>query len=161
MVDDVEREARKDITIRGVDSILYNRAAEIARRTGKTMGEIINESLRLFIDVTEGIKEGMQPLTEGFREAGRRLDFAISSVSPTIISDLSELEVNKADLEQFGRRVIFQNIDKLVFSEDVDPETFEKYVALIRNCDVVKPPRGVSKLLMLSRCRGIGKLLQS
>ena len=152
-------EARKDVTIRGVDAFLYNKAAEIAKKTGKTMGEVVNEALRLFIDITEGLRAGMQPISEGLREAGRRVDYTLSSISPTVISDVEELEVSKEDLEQFGRRVIFQNVRRLVFQDDIDAETFERYVALIRECEEVRPPKGVSKLLVLSRCRKVGRLV--
>lgn len=156
-----ERERRKDVTIRGVDSDLYDRAAEIARRTGKTIGEVINEALGLFIDLSEGIRAGIQPLVEGAKEASRRIGEGISSAVPTVISDLEEIEVTRVDLEQFDRRVVFQNIDRLVFADDVDPETFDRYVALIRNCDEVRPPKGVSKLLVLSKCRRVERLVTS
>ena len=152
-------ERRKDVTIRGVDSDLYDRAAEIARRTGKTIGEVINEALGLFIDLTEGMRSGIQPLVDSAKEAGRRIGEGLTSAVPTVISDLEEIEVTKTDLEQFGRRVVFQNIDRLVFADDVDAETFDRYVALIRNCDEVRPPKGVSKLLVLSKCRRVERLV--
>ena len=152
-------ERRKDVTIRGVDSDLYDRAAEIARRTGKTIGEVINEALGLFIDLTEGIRSGIQPLVDSAKEAGRKIGEGLTSAVPTVISDLEEIEVTKTDLEQFGRRVVFQNIDRLVFADDVDAETFDRYVALIRNCDEVRPPKGVSKLLVLSKCRRVERLI--
>lgn len=153
-------EVRKDVTIRGVDAFLYSRAAEIAKRTGKTMGEVINEALKLFIDLTEGLRGGLEPVTEGLREAGRKVDYTFSMLNPTVISDLEELEVSREDLVQLGRKVIFQRVKRLTFADDVDAETFERYVALIRECDEIKPPKGVSKLLVLSKCRGVGKLVQ-
>ncbi|MDK2463803.1 MAG: hypothetical protein QI223_03390 [Candidatus Korarchaeota archaeon] len=159
--DEFREERKKDVTIRGVDSDLYDRAAEIARRTGKTIGEIINEALGLFIDLTEGIRSGIQPLVDSAKEASRRIGEGLTSAVPTVISDLEEIEVTKTDLEQFGRRVVFQNIDRLIFTDDVDAETFDKYVALIRNCEEVKPPKGVSKLLVLSKCRRVERLIAS
>ncbi|MDK2383540.1 MAG: hypothetical protein QI199_01865 [Candidatus Korarchaeota archaeon] len=152
-------ETKKDVTIRGVDAFLYSRAAEIAKRTGKTMGEVVNEALRLFIDLTEGLWGGLEPVAEGLREAGRRVDYTLSALNPTIISDLGELEVTKEDLEQLGRKVVFQRVKRLSFADDVDAETFERYVALIRECEEVRPPKGVSKLLVLSRCRKVDRLI--
>jgi len=152
---------KKDITIRGVNSDLYDRAAEIARRTGKTIGEIINESLALFLDLTEGLRTGIQPIVEGAKEAGRKLETGLSATVPVMIASLDELEVTKADLEQFGKRVVFQNIGRLVFADDVDQETFDRYVALIRNCDEVRVPKGISKLLVLSKCRDVDRLVAS
>ena len=150
---------RKDITIRGINSDLYDRAAEIARRTGKTIGEVINESLALFLDLTEGLRMGIQPIIEGAKEAGKSLEAGISATVPVMIGTLEELEITKADLEQFERRVIFSNIERLVFADDVDAETFEKYVALIRDCGEVRVPKGISKLLLLSRCRDVSRLV--
>lgn len=158
MSEDVKK---KDITIRGVNSDLYDRAAEIARRTGKTIGEIINESLALFLDLTEGLRTGIQPIVEGAKEAGRKLETGLSATVPVMIASLDELEVTKADLEQFGKRVVFQNIGRLVFADDVDQETFDRYVALIRNCDEVRVPKGISKLLVLSKCRDVDRLVAS
>lgn len=152
-------EGRKDITIRGVDSYLYSRAAEIARRTGKTMGETVSEALRLFIDVSEGIRSSFQPLAEGVREAGERAEEALSYISPAVISDLEELEVSKSDLERFNRRVVFQGITRLIFADDVDEDTVDRYVALIRDCKEVRVPKELPKLFVLSRCRNVGKLV--
>ncbi len=151
---------RKDITIRGINSDLYDKAAEIARRTGKTIGDVINESLKLFLDLTEGLRTSLQPIVNGAKEAGKMLEASMSTLAPVMVAGLDELEISKEDLEQFGKRVIFSDIKKLYFADDVDSETLEKYVAMIRDCDEVRVPKGVSKLLVLSRCRDIGKLVK-
>ncbi len=151
---------RKDITIRGINSDLYDKAAEVARRTGKTIGDIVNESLKLFLDLTEGLRTNLQPIVSGAKEASRMIEAGISTLAPVMITGLDELEVSKEDLEQFGKRVIFSDIDKLYFTDDVDSETLEKYVAMIRNCEEVRVPKNISKLLVLSRCRDVGKLVK-
>jgi hypothetical protein len=45
-------EEKKTVTIRGIDKKLYEMATETARKTGKTVGEVVNESLRLFLAAT-------------------------------------------------------------------------------------------------------------
>lgn len=153
---------KKDVTVRGVDAALFNRAAEIAKRTGKTMGDVVSEALRLLIYLSDNLAAGMEPVADavsrGLKGAESKVSYTFSSIAPAIVSDLEELEVSKEDMEQFGRRIVFQNVKRLVFRDDVDAKTFEKYVALIKDCEKVKPPKGVSKLLVLSRCRGVGKL---
>ncbi len=151
---------RKDITIRGINSDLYDRAAEVARRTGKTIGDVINESLKLFLDLTEGLRTSLQPIVNGARQAGKVIETSLSSLAPVMITGLNELEVSKEDLEQFGKRVIFSDIKRLYFTDDVDSDTLEKYVAMIRDCEEVRVPKGISKLLVLSKCRDIGKLIK-
>ncbi len=149
---------RKDVTIRGVNSDLYDKAAEVARRTGKTIGDVINEALKLFLDMTEGLRTSLQPIVDGAKEAGKILGASMSSLAPAMISSLDELEISKGDLEQFRKKIIFSDIKKLYFTDDVDSETLEKYVAMIRNCEEVRVPKSISKLLVLSRCRDIEKL---
>jgi len=121
---------------------------------------VINESLKLFLDLTEGLRTSLQPIVNGAKEAGKMLEASMSTLAPVMVAGLDELEISKEDLEQFGKRVIFSDIKKLYFADDVDSETLEKYVAMIRDCDEVRVPKGVSKLLVLSRCRDIGKLVK-
>ena len=40
---------RKTITIRGVDSDLYNRIVNLSRQSGKTVGEIMNQAMSTFL----------------------------------------------------------------------------------------------------------------
>ena len=153
----------KDVTIRGLDADVYNRVAEIARRSGKTVGEIVNEALRFFVDLTEGLTLGMESLMRdvesALKGAGKAVEGAAKSVLPgaAVISGIDRVRITKEDFEQFGKRVIFQDIERLEL--DVDKETFEKYVVLIRSCEEVVVPKGLSKLLVLSRCRDVDRVV--
>lgn len=155
-----EEVRRKDITIRGLRADLYRKAAELAKRSGRTIGEIFNESLSLFLELTGVLMMGLEPLAQGTKFAAEKVGESISMAIPSMVSDIQELSVSRSDLERYGKRVIFSNIGKLSLEEDVDEETFKKYVALIRNCQELRVPKGLSKLLVLSRCRGVQHLIE-
>ncbi len=154
-----EKVQKKDVTIRGLRADLYRKAAEIAKRSGRTIGEIFNESLSLFLELTGGLMVGLEPLTHGTKLAAEKVGESISLAVPSMISDLQELSVSRSDLEGYGKRMVFSDIGKLILEGDIDDETFKKYVALIRNCQELRIHKGLSKLLVLSRCRGVQNLI--
>jgi hypothetical protein len=153
-----EERPSKDITIRGVNPELYNSVAELSRKLGMSIGEAINEAMRLLLDVRGGLVGSIQPLVEGVKEAGKSISEGISNLTPIPISGIEEIELSKEDFEKFGRRVLISNVRKVVFSQDVDEATLEKYVAVIRDCDEVSFPKSISKLLALSKCRDVSKV---
>lgn len=148
----------KDVTIRGVNPELYNSVAELSRRLGISIGEAINEAMKLFLDARSGLITSIGPLLEGMRTAGKSIGEGLSNLTPVPISDVEEMELSKEDFEKFGRRVLITNVRKLILSQDVDEKTIEKYVAVIRNCEEVSFPKGLSKLLALSKCRNVKKV---
>ncbi len=148
----------KDITIRGVNPELYNSVAELSRRLGISIGEAINEAMRLLLDVRGGLMGSLQPLLEGVKEAGKSVGEGISNLAPIPISGVEEIELNKEDFEKFGKRVLISGVRKIVFSQDVDEATLERYVAVIRDCDEVSFPKSISKLLALSKCRNVSRV---
>ncbi len=151
-------EPLKDVTIRGLNPELYNSVAELSRRLGISIGEVMNEAMKLLLDVRGELMTGLSPLMEGIRSAGKALGEGISNLAPIPISGVEEVELSREDFERFGRRVLITDIKRLVISQDVDEGTLEKYVAVIRNCDEVSFPRSISKLLALSKCRNVGKV---
>ncbi|RSN67683.1 hypothetical protein D9Q81_07775 [Candidatus Korarchaeum cryptofilum] len=152
-----EERLSKDITIRGLNPELYNSVAELSRRLGISIGEAINEAMKLLLDVMGGLRS-IQPLVEGVKEAGKSISEGISNLTPVPISGIEEIELSKEDFEKFGRRVLISNVRKVVFSQDVDEATLEKYVAVIRDCDEVSFPKSISKLLALSKCRDVDRV---
>ncbi|MEM2219089.1 MAG: hypothetical protein QXU50_03155 [Candidatus Korarchaeum sp.] len=150
--------APKDVTIRGLNPELYNSVAELSRRLGISIGEAINEAMKLFLDVRSGLLTGIGPLVEGVRVAGKSISEGVSNLTPVPVSGVEEIELSKEDFEKFGRRVLITDVRKLTLSQDVDEKTLEKYVAVIRNCEEVYFPKILSKLLALSKCRNVRKI---
>lgn len=148
----------KDITIRGLNPELYRGVAELSKRLGVSIGEIMNEAMKLLLDARGELMTGLGPLMEGIWSAGKALSEGISNLAPVPISGVEEVELSKEDFARFGRRILITDIRRVIFSQDVDEETLEKYVAVIRNCDEVSFPKSTSKLLALSKCRNVGKV---
>ncbi|MEM1630411.1 MAG: hypothetical protein QXE39_06945, partial [Saccharolobus sp.] len=91
-----EQNKKRTITVRGIDQKLYSKLAEIARNSGKTMGEVVNEAFRTFLDLTNAAKQTAsnviqtgKTFIEGFKEGMG--DFIV-------ISDIDELTINKEEL---------------------------------------------------------------
>ncbi|MGC9105058.1 MAG: hypothetical protein ACP5HQ_01335 [Thermoprotei archaeon] len=150
---------KKTVTIRGIDRKLYEMAAETARKTGKTVGEVVNESLRLFFSATGKLSEiadetvaKLAGLKESF-ESGLRE----SKGEVQVISNVDEISVRRAELESLGKKVSFQNVKRLVL-EDLTDEDIEKYIHSIVNVDEVVVPKGVNRLKLLTKGRLIRKV---
>ncbi|MCS7102742.1 MAG: hypothetical protein NZ992_02530 [Candidatus Korarchaeum sp.] len=148
----------KDVTIRGVNPELYNSVAELSRRLGISIGDAINEAMKLLLDVRGELIAGISPLVEGMKSAGKAIGEGISNLTPVPVSGVEEVEFTKEDFERFGRRVLISDVKKLIISHDVDEKTLDKYVVVIRNCEEVSFPRSISKLLALSKCRNVRKI---
>lgn len=123
-----------DVTIRDIDDEVYNEFSAEARRQGKPIGA----------------------LTTGAMEAYLRAQQQSKSESEHMISGLEELKVSRKDLEESGIRVRFFEIQQLVFEDDVDINTFEKFVESIFECDEVDLPGELPKLRALVKCRESG-----
>jgi len=94
-------EEKKPITIRGIDRRLYEEMVARARKLGKTVGELINEAMELFLAFREGVKEVHEAVLEGLEEA--RL---------AVISDVEELSLSAKDLGEVKGKLLIRNIGK-------------------------------------------------
>jgi hypothetical protein len=68
------------------------------------------------------------------------------------IGGIDNLEISKSDLESIGQKVIFENIDELKLSPDVDANAINQYIEAIRNVDELSVPKNVF-LLILTKTR--------
>ncbi|HDJ89468.1 MAG TPA: hypothetical protein ENG40_02080, partial [Thermoprotei archaeon] len=98
---------KKVVSIRGIDEDLYRRATVFARETGKTIGEIINESLRLLLSIADfsskSISVLLSELKEGLIESG---------LMSVIIKNLDEVSLNERDLKESDRPIVLTNIGR-------------------------------------------------
>ncbi len=155
-----EPEKREVISIRGIDRNLYSRVLLLARETGKTVGEILNEAMDTYLTLKENLKGSMATLIDKLEQLGVEFKEGFKSAAKHEISDLDELVVTKKDLEYLkNNKVSFKRIRRLIFSKDVDPETFERYIDTIAFCGEVAAPPQLPKLLILSRCRHVNRIL--
>ena len=144
------------ITIRGVDRVLYNRLSKIARRMGINVGTLINKSMELFLSAL--------PHDGGPRIIRYPLDVSSEFMRGfleglgNVIEEVEELSVSRKDLLDSERALVFVGIGKLRFEEDVDEETFRSKVRAIYHCKEIIIPETLPKMLVLSVSRKVGKV---
>ncbi|MCY0851628.1 MAG: hypothetical protein OWQ34_02690, partial [Thermoplasma acidophilum] len=98
-----EEETKKiTISVKGIRDDVYRNVSELARHTGKTIGEITNDAYRTFLGTVEGVRNISQNFIEGAKGAISRY-----------IDNFKKLEITADDLKDLGQKVAFRNIDEL------------------------------------------------
>jgi hypothetical protein len=133
------------VTIRGLSTDIYDRISKLAKETGTTVGEIVNDALRRYIATLENIS--------------RAIDNMIRAGDVVVISGISSLTVTRADLETLEKPVIFKDMDELVFADDVTNDLIKNKVARIINVNTVYTPKSVSTLLIASKSELVKKIV--
>jgi hypothetical protein len=152
---------RKTITIRGVDSDLYNRIVNLSRQSGKTVGEIMNQAMSTFLGLAGKAGEKIDEAVSKARETGKAFieGFNEAKKDVVIISDIEELEANKNEITSLGKPVLFRNIKKLVL-EDIDEPTLDRYIDSIVSVDELVIPRSLNKFKVLQKCKFVKRITQ-
>ncbi|AAK42034.1 hypothetical protein SULI_13530 [Saccharolobus solfataricus] len=147
---------KKTITIRGVDEKIYRKLTEIARSSGKTIGEVTNQAFKTFLDISDaakrtasGVVESGKTFIEGFKEGMGNL---------IIISDIDELSVNKEEIMQTSKPIAFKGIKKLSLV-GISDDDIEKYIQEISDVDELIIPSSVNKLKLLQKCRRVKRVV--
>jgi len=144
------------ITVRGVDRSLYRRMSRLARRMGVNVGTLLNQSMELFLSMFP--HDGESPLPG--RALGISAEFMRGFLEGLghVVEDIDELTLTRRDLLEADRELVLLRIKRLEFTDDVDEETFRSRVRGIYRCGEVVIPEGLPKVLVLSVCRGVGKV---
>ncbi len=153
-----EEERRKTVSIRGVDEEVYGKLVATAKSLGKSIGEAATEAFKLFILTVDAASKSLDEAISKSKEVGNALVEGIKEEMAVTVGNIDELTITKKDLEAAGRKVIFRNVRKLVFAEDVNLNTFNKYVDSIIMCDELVLPSSIPKLSALSKCRYVKKV---
>ena len=140
-----ENNERKTVTIRGLSTDIYDRVSRLARETGTTVGEVVNEALRRYIATLENISKA--------------IDNMIRAGDVVMISGVSSLTVTRADLESLDKPVVFRDMDELAFADDVNNDLIKSKVAKIVNVNTVYVPKSVSTLLIASKSEFVKKIV--
>ena len=125
-----------DVTIRGIDDEIYRRFSAEARNRGIAIGKLVTQAMSNLLEV--------KPME----------NYKIENID-------EELIVSKNDLESLLKPVIFKNISKLTFTEDVDGPTFIAYVEKMQNIEELKVPNTLTKLLILAKSKNVGKIIKN
>ncbi len=151
---------KRTVTIRGVDGELYDRVTALAREMGKTVGEVVNEALRLVLAVADRTISTARGVTQGVVGIGRALVEGVKEGVQNVveISDIEELEISREDLESSEAPILFRNIKKLVFSDDITLDLIESKIYSIVMCDEIIIPRTIPKIELLKKCRFVKRI---
>ena len=158
-------EEKKIIAIRGIDERLYKEAARISREIGWTIGELINQSLKLFLATfpafTQKIAESTEQLVvkptkefiEAAKEAVKRplLDYYL-------ISDLEEVVLSKKDLEELDKPLVIASVQKVIVDRDVDFDLFDSKVLYLQFVDELVVPSNYPKVRLYTKLKHVKKV---
>jgi len=149
---DEDRDRKQSIkSIRGIDEKLYEQLTIMARQTGRTVGELVNESIKLLLGMAGRASQVGRNVLEGYSEA-------LKPVNAEVISGLEELDITSRDLEGMDKLVEFRNIRKLIF-KNVPYDLFEKKVRAIMMSDLLVVPDDYPKLKVALKCSMVKKIV--
>lgn len=112
-------EEKKNISVKGVSKNLYNRILNIARDSGKTLGEITDDAYSSIVATVDGALNVSKAFVEGTRKGTSK-----------IIENIKNLELTEKDLSDIGQRVTIRNVGHLVL-KDMSDSAFNSGVNLI------------------------------
>ncbi|RLF22068.1 MAG: hypothetical protein DRN15_09990 [Thermoprotei archaeon] len=154
-----EEKSRKIYSVRGIDEEVYREFTVTARELGKTIGEAMSEAMKLYMIMVKGLGESFQGVASALRRAAGELKAGVKEVLPLVIEGLDEIEISRDDLESVKRKIIIRGVARVVIKEDVDSETFSRYFVEISQVDELRAPKTIPKLLLLSRCRKVKRII--
>ncbi len=131
-------------SIRGIDERLYEELSLMARETGRTVGELVNDAMRLFLSAAGKTSELGRHFIEGYKEAAKGKNYEV-------VSGFEELEITDADLRNSARPVEFRNIKTVVF-KNVPYDLFKERVARVVLVDTLVIPKDYPKLEVARKC---------
>lgn len=152
-------ENKKTITIRGINRDLYERMVNVARNSGKTVGEVMNQAMMTFLGVAGRVGEKIDEATQKTISVGKAFIEGYNEVGKNIyvVSDLEELRVSKNEIMTLGKPVSFRNIRRLIL-DDIDQQTINQYIDSIISVDEVVVPSSINKLFLLLKCKFVKKI---
>jgi hypothetical protein len=133
----------KDVTIRGVDRILYDEFSFLAKSQGINVGLMFNHGMRMIASQTRPpFARFSHKKTHRTHGRGRNI--------PEVVSNLEEIKISAKHLTEAGNvTFFFKEIGKLEFDETVTSEILSKHVHGIRRCREVIMSGNIGKLLKL------------
>ena len=134
----------KNVTIRGIDSDIYDQFSHQIRNLRMNLGDAITKMMK---DIIVDLDESLDDLP-ALRIRTTFNNFALERLS---INHYDRLKIGRADLEEANAKISFSHIDKLTFLPDVTREVFTRYVKSVSHCGIVRMPSIFPKLIMYSK----------
>ncbi|MCY3414123.1 MAG: hypothetical protein INQ03_20935 [Candidatus Heimdallarchaeota archaeon] len=137
----------KTISIRGVDTKAYEEFSSKMKDAGVNIGKALSVMMASVADDLDAVNSLSAE--------------SIASLIPKKrinITGMSKISVALQDLQDVNARVAFNNIDELIFEEDITKEDFLSYISSINHCGIVRIPKVLPKLIVLSLVNYCDKL---
>jgi hypothetical protein len=129
------------ITIRKVNSDIYDEFLSACQLNNKKAGEVVNELLRELLPEVE-----LNIIIIH--------DFHENPLNFLTITSIDKLKVSAENLEEIHeRKLLFHRIDNLIFDQNISGDLFIEKVAGIYNCKKTELPESVPKLIKISRIK--------
>lgn len=136
----------ENISIKGVQKRLYERVKGLATDTGKTVGEITNDAFKVLLAAAGETKK-----------VGEEFIQAVMDSKSTFVQDINSIDITGPELAKNNKRVIFRNIQNLVF-KDITETDFDAYVESIINVKNLEIPKAISKFKVLERAKYVDNI---
>jgi|YelNatPaOPRAMG01_1025707.scaffolds.fasta_scaffold00149_8 hypothetical protein len=136
----------KNVSVKGVQKSLYQRVLDLAKETGRSVGELTNDAYKALLMTATGAKEFSQHFVEGAKQ-----------VSVQSIDNITELEITGPELKDLKRKVSFNHIKQLKIS-DITDEEFSSIVVGIHNVEELTVSKQVKKTSVLKVCSFVNKI---
>ena len=136
----------KNVSVKGVQKSLYQRVLNLAKETGRSVGELTNDAYKALLLTASGAKEFSQHFVEGAKQ-----------VSVQSIDNITELEITGPELKELKRKVSFNHIKQLTIS-DITDEEFSSIVIGIHNVEELTVSKQVKKTSVLKVCSFVNKI---
>ena len=135
-----QNEKLKSISIRGVDADTYDQFSNKIKMMDISMGDAVSKLMQEVVDTYD----------DKFPDFSAK-SLRLSSLAQLKISHQSNLKISNEDLLETGRAFKISHCENLEFAMDVTKETFLGHVLKISHCETVRFPKGLPRLLILSK----------
>jgi len=141
-----EVEDKRTVSIKGVSDRIYRKMSQIAKETGKTIGEITNESYKTFIGAIDGAVGISREFVKGAKSARTE-----------VVSNFKNLEMTGKEINELGNKVSFRNIDNLTIT-DISEDDFDRRIDSFIQIKNLSIPENIRKSLAVKKCNFVDNL---
>ncbi len=135
-----------NLLLQEVDEFLYNDFYYLSKKLNYSPGEVLTFLMEDFISRFDGV------FPDFSAESLSKLLNINSKISINRQEQLAITNEDLLDLSDTNTQIDFNYIDTLEFL-NVDVKSFSRFVCSISNCNLVRVPQTIPKLLLYAKCR--------
>ena len=143
-----EKKDSKNVSVKGISKDIYRKILQLARDTGKSVGDLTNDAYKALLSTADGAVEVSRTFVQSARES-----------KVQIISNIGELEMSGKEISDLKKKVSFRGMKRLVIT-DISNEDFASKIHSIHNVDLLVVPKNVSKATVITKCSFVEKIEQ-